>query len=200
MDALEIEAMVDELPEQIVDYLVELQDENETLKKSLELETEVDGDIAIEKAMSALPDEMVALWKADRKRLAEAETSLAKQRDDALHAVYVAKAREFPKIVDDVDAFATVLADVAKGIGSEAVDTITKTLKTASERLESADLFAELGKGAPVVTDTEGRIEQIAKSLKEADPTMDDASARALAWERNPELYAMYVNERRQSA
>lgn len=198
MDPLEIEAMVDELPDPIVDYLVELQDENEALKKSLAAVD--DEETAIEKAMSSLPEEMVNLWKADRERLAEAEAMLAKQRDDALHAVYVAKAREFPKVVDNADTFASVLADIAKGIGSEAVDVITSTLKAANARLESADLFAELGKAAAGATDAESRIEQIAKSLKEADPTMDDASARALAWERNPELYEMYVQERRQSA
>jgi len=198
MDAHEIEQLVDELPDELVDYIADLQAENDELKKRLEVGSNLDGEEdPIAKALDLLPEELAAVIKADRERLEKAEAELAKQREAALRSAYVAKAQNYADVVDDVEKFADTLRTVAEKAGPEIADTVEEVLKAAQARVESANIFGELGSTIAKVGAAEEQAEAIAKSLRESDPNLTEEEARALVWERNPELYERYVAERR---
>lgn len=199
MDAHEIEQLVEELPDELVDYIADLQAENDELKKRLEegSETTEGAEDPIAKALDLLPDELAAVIKADRERLEKAEAELARQREATLRSAYIAKAQNYADVVDDVEKFADALRAVAEKAGPDIADTIEDVMKAAQARIESANIFSELGSTVAKVGKAEEQAEAIAKSLRESDPNLTEEEARALVWERNPELYERYVAERR---
>lgn len=194
---MDIEALVNDLPDEIIDYIGGLQEQTESLQKRLdEIEAETEEDLdPIEKALSEAPAEFVELWKADRTRLEQLEKETERARIAKADATWTDKARAFDGIVK-AEEFGPTLRRVAEYLPEDA-EAITKALTAAAEQHRTADIFKELGTSASGTTDSETQIEAIAKSFQEADPKMGDDEARALAWERNPELYNQYVAERR---
>lgn len=64
------------------------------------------------------------------------------------------------------------------------------------QMVNKSGMFAEIGKGMRGTASTAvGKVEGIAKSLMQADPTMSYHAAMAKAWEQNPDLVSEYDKE-----
>lgn len=197
----ELEALVAQVPDEVLDYIEELETRVEKAEEAAATaepandDTDVDP---IEKALSELPDELADLVKGQKERLEKAEEALEAQRIAKANEEWVAKARAVDGLIDNAEEFGSQLREVAE-INSDLADTLVKVLETANERFSKADLYKELGAGAsPVTGSAEEKVQAIAKSLREADPKLSQEQAETEAWERNPELYDQHVAEQRE--
>lgn len=84
----------------------------------------------------------------------------------------------------------------------EAYDQVIKTLNDAKAAVENSGTFSEIGKSGhagaskgPDANSAEGKIDSIAKSYIEKNPTMSYVDALAKAWEDNPQLVLQYEEE-----
>lgn len=194
---MDIDALVDAMPDEAVAFVADLVEENANLRKRLNDSDDVAGDgDPIAKALTQLPSHVAEVIKADRARLAELETTLQKREEEAADMAYIAKARSFSDVVPSPEEFGPALRRIADALPEEAA-LVEKALETANARLESAAIFKELGSGLPAPTDAEGRIEAIAKSMVDSGAEADIEAARAAAWERNPDLYAEHLANQR---
>lgn len=85
-----------------------------------------------------------------------------------------------------------------KAAGGTAYNDMIAILDQTVETVEKSGVFSEIGKaghGSASVGATETKIDTIAKSYIEKDPTMDYSAAVAKAWENNPELIDDYEKE-----
>lgn len=195
---MDIQELVDKLPEEVVTYVADLETQVETLTKSLE-EAQKPAEPAedpIAKAVAELPEEAKAILKANEDRLAKAEADLETFRVEKATAVWVAKARALDGAIEDPEAFGATLREIAD-LKPELADAVEKALKTASDRVAAGNLFKEVGHTGAVETDIESRISTIAKALREADPKLSPAAATAKAWTDNPDLYDQHTAEMR---
>ncbi len=193
----EYDALVADLPDEVVDLIADLQDTVEKLEKRLAEvtdDTEDDRD-PITKALDALPADVAAVIKADRERTAVLEAELAAEKERQADAEFVAKARRFDGVIADPNVFGPALRKITDSHPEEAA-LIAKTLEAASERLRVTDLFKELGTSAPAPGSTDEQVEAIAKSYMAEDPNISLEEARANVWETRPDLYEAHVAER----
>ena len=91
-----------------------------------------------------------------------------------------------------------------KAAGGTAYDDMIGTLDGAVSAIEASGMFGEIGKsgsfdamrGTTVAkSNSEAKVDTIAKSYMEKDPSMSYNIAVAKAWENHPELMAEYENE-----
>lgn len=196
-EQMSIQEHMDNLPEEVVDYVADLETQVATLTKSLEEaqapEPEVDP---VAKAVSELPEEAKAILKANETRLAKAEADLETFRVEKATATWVAKARALDGAIEDPEAFGATLREIAD-LKPELADAVEKALKTASDRVAAGNLFKEVGHTGGSATDTDSRIAAAAKVLRDADPKLSQAAALAKAWTDNPDLYDQHTAEMR---
>ena len=89
-----------------------------------------------------------------------------------------------------------------KAVSQEAYDQVIKTLNDAKAAVENSGTFSVIGKSGhagaskgPDANSAEGKIDSIAKSYVEKNPTMSYVDALAKAWEDNPQLVLQYEEE-----
>lgn len=91
-----------------------------------------------------------------------------------------------------------------KAAGGTAYDDMIGVLDGAVSAMEASGMFGEIGKsgsfdamrGTTVAkSNSEAKVDTIAKSYMEKDPSMSYDTAVAKAWENHPELMAEYENE-----
>lgn len=94
------------------------------------------------------------------------------------------------------DELAKTLYDMKKS-SPTSYDAYISVLEQSLEMVEKSGLFTEIGKSGrgPVGGNAEAKIEGIAKSYMEKDPSMDYNTAIAKAWENNPDLCDEYDSE-----
>lgn len=193
----EIDALVAELPDEIVDYIGELQDSNETLQKSLteaqaqmsdtEDDEPVDDRDPIEKAFDSLDDEAASIFKEKLDRLDILEEKVTSAEIAAADNVFIAKARAYDGL-GDPNELGPALRRLAETDPEDAA-LIEKAFAAAAEQAATSDLYEELGHEIHKSTDVDAQVEVIAKSYQTTDPSMSIEEARSKAWENNPELY-----------
>lgn len=198
----ELQALVDELPDEIINYIGDLEEQAATAQAEVEkaraaqVEDEGDDD-PIAKALSELPPEVASIVKAQQDRLSEAEKALEASKIAKADETYITKAREFDGVIDKPEDFGPVLRQFAEA-HPEAAETLEGQLRAASQVVTKSALFEEFGHSAPASGTAEGEVLAIAKSYQEANPDLSIEEARAKAWENNPEMYERYVEEQRQ--
>lgn len=197
---MDIDALVDSLPDPVVSLISDLQDEVTTLTKSLEdaeakLTAPAEETDPIAKALTANP-ELAAILKSKDDRLVEVEKALNESRIAKANEAWITKARSFDGVVDDPSAFGPALREIADANPAHA-ELITKTLTAASERIRLSSLFSESGHSAGTgPSSAYEQVTSIAKSMVDSGDFTDIESARAEVWERNPALYVQYQTER----
>lgn len=196
-----IDALVNELPDEVVDLIGDLQDQVEDLTKRLEdaeatpVEVPTTSD-PIAKALASLDPEVASVVKSQADRLAEAEARLAAAEAEKADAAYIAKARAFDGVVASPEEFGPALRRIAETHPNEAAY-IEKALAAASERIRVSKVFDEIGHGISTPGSAFDRATAIAKSKVDAGEALDIESARADVWTENPSLYAEFQQERR---
>ena len=202
MPELDLEALAEALPDEILDYIDELETENASLiaAAAASVAKSAEGvDVDLEKALAALPEASRAILKAQTERLVAAEAALAEEQLAKSNQEWVTKAAAFDGVIDNAAEFGPVLRTL-HGVDPEAADKLVSALSAAATRMEKSALFSEMGHNIHIETDTEKRVDQLAKSLREATPDLTTEEARWQVFEANPELYDAHVVEHRARA
>lgn len=192
----ELAALVEQVPDEVLEYIEELETRVEKAEAALPEPPVTDDVDPIAKALSELPEEIAKAFEDQKTRLAKAEEALEQERIAKADAEWTEKARSIDGLIDDPATFGSDLRQVAE-THPELADSIMSKLQAAGKRFAKSSLFNESGHTAPIAGSAEEKVEQIAKSLVEADPAITKAEAEAQVWEKHPELYDQYVNERR---
>lgn len=185
----DLEALVEQLPDEVLDYIADLESQVQQLTPG--------GDDPIAKALASLDPGVAEIFKAQTARLEAAEAALAEEKIAKANAVWINKARSFDGIVDDPGAFGQVLREI-NDLKPELATAIESVLRAANERVSKGALFAEFGQSSGLASDLGSRVTAITKAYRDADPTMSEEVARAKVWEENPDLYAKHLEEHRQ--
>jgi hypothetical protein len=158
--------------------------------KAAEVNTVVVED-ATEALLKAVPQEvrdMIAKAEADTAAVREA---LTKERDARLDADAVTASKAvFKSLAFDHDIVAPALRRLA-ATDADVAKAVTDVLKAAEGQLESAGIFAELGKTAS--DSGEDSLTKAVNVLKAATPGLTDSEAIAKAVEADPSLYTAYL-------
>ena len=190
----EIDALVAELPDEIVDYVAELQDSVEDLTKRLDaVEVEDDDTDPIEKALDSMDEESAEALRERLARLDTLEETVNENEVQKADAEYIAKARAFDGL-GDPDEIGPALRRLSE-VNAEDAELIEKDLTAAAEQTKTSDLYEELGHAIAKSGDAETQITQIAKAHRDADPALSEEEARSMAWEENPDLYEEHHRE-----
>jgi len=189
----EIDDLVAELPDEIVDYIGDLQDSVETLTKSLDEAKAVDDPEVIDerdpitKALDTLDDEAAAVIVDKLEQLDVLEAKVTKAEEDASDTEFIAKARAYDGL-GDPDEIGPALRRLTESAPEDAA-LFVKAFDAAMEQAATGDLYTELGHEVHKSTDIDEQVAEIAKSYQTANPELSSEEARSMAWENNPELY-----------
>lgn len=149
--------------------------------------------------MAKLAPEIRKQLEAERAESAALKERVAKMEDDQLTREYVAKAAAFPHLPGLVTAdLGLVLKAADRGlpISKELGEKLTKAIASINATIAKSTLLEGKGSSAPTPTDAQGKIEGIAKALRDKDPTLTSAKAYAKALKENPELYRQHEAEK----
>lgn len=107
-------------------------------------------------------------------------------------------AKKYAPLGEDEATLAKTLYDMHNA-SEDSYNAYIGLLDKSLNVVEKSGIFAEIGKSGNAAGDgtTVGRVETIAKSYMESDPTMTPEQAMVKAWESNPELIAEYDREYR---
>lgn len=163
-----------------------LEAEHKELKRSLKKEAESPEEVA----KAALPEEVRKQLDDQAAELQKARDEIQKERDARLDEQAIVKSREvFTHLGFDHGVVAPALRKMAV-IDADLAEAVSVTLKAAEAQLESAGLFAELGKSTSD-EDTVSELDRVVKAVQDAEPTLTKEQAIAKAYETNPELYTI---------
>src|SRR5690606_31435676 len=97
----DIQALVDQVPEPILDYIEELEQRLVAAESAGVAKADDNSDDLIEKALAALDPEVAEVIKSQRDQLAEAQAALEAEKVAKANSEWVAKVRPLDGIVDD---------------------------------------------------------------------------------------------------
>jgi hypothetical protein len=188
-----VKSFVQKLHDQLVAAQAELTKTEPEVTEPEAVEAEVlkSADPAVAELVKSYQDQLTEL-----QRKADQATEIAKrEREARLDREFSEKVeKEFGFVVEDKAELASLLKrlyDSDAGLAGE----VEGILKSANGRIESGEMFAEIGKSTPVVsTDAEGKLETLTKSIQERD-SIDYSTAYIRAMEENPSVYAEYLKE-----
>lgn len=154
--------------------------------------------------LKSAPEAVVKMVEAARAEKAEAvakataaETALRKERDERADAEAVTKAREtFGALAIDVEKLAPALRKLST-IDADLAKSVEHALTVANGQMESANIFAEIGKAKSGTAGTAWeQIEAVAKAKFEGGKASSIETAMAEALAENPALYNEYLSEK----
>ena len=107
-------------------------------------------------------------------------------------------AKKYEVIGEDPEELAESLYEM-KQAGDGIYKSYIANLDKMVNLYEKSSVFGEIGKsfGGNVENNPEARVEQIAKSYMESDPSLNYIDAKAKAWSDHPELALEYQQSRR---
>lgn len=197
LDALEKRAIDAEADSKAKDDIIKSQAEEITKAKAKADEDgkhkEPDGDEDDEAVMKSLPESL-------RKRLEAgkaAEVALAKAKEDAEKAEFIAKAKSLN--VGDADKVGALLMRVAKGATTAAdAEEIEGVLKSAAKIAAQSPLFKSLGATGAADADPEAMLKSKADEIvAKSGGSKTFAAAYDQALSENPDLYNAFIAKRR---
>ena len=123
--------------------------------------------------------------------------ALRKFREDAENRELEAVAGKYEIIGKKKEELVPMLKSL-RAAGGTAYNDMIAVLDATVEAVNKSGVFSEVGKsghGSAHVSDAEGKIEGIAKSYMQKEPSMSYTDALAKAWEDNPDLMDAYDAE-----
>lgn len=149
---------------------------------------------APEEVRKAFEDMQKAVEAANALKTA-AEDALLKERADRADAEAVSKAREdYASLGIDAALVGPALRRLAD-MDSDLAKSVDQALRAANARVESADIFSEIGKGALPHGDAYGQAEAMAKSAVASGSAATFEQALSEVYASNPSLYDQYLAE-----
>ena len=119
-----------------------------------------------------------------RKRLEDAEATIAKMEADNRAKVFLAKAKEFEAIAPAAD-LAPVLETLDR-VAPEQAKALDQALKAATARIDTSALFGERGANGEQIDDPQAKAKALIEAEVEKGATRHDAMAKV--FKDNPEL------------
>lgn len=188
------------LPDEVLNYIGHLEqvalekaddaadgeEEDEDMAKSLELPE------GVQELLAKRDAEIEELRKSanDAQAVAKAERDLRVTRE------WRDKVTKLDSLsFEDTEAVVKSLKELAD-TNPELAEATFKTLSAANGQAESAALFSEIGKAAPAEGSAEAKLEKVVKGIMESEK-VSEPEAWDLAIQRDPSLYADYVQEAR---
>lgn len=190
------------LPDEVLEYIGHL--EKSFPPKADEADDEDDDtdekDEKMEKSLDLPADVMEMLAKRDaeidelRKSASDAQSIAKAERDLRVTREWQTKFDSLSALsFEDKDAVVKSLKDLADTNPALASATFS-ALQAANGQADSAALFAEIGKGAPVEGSAEARLEAVVKNYQ-TEKSLSEPDAWDLALREQPELYSEYLKE-----
>ena len=187
------------------DAAIERAEKAEELAKSTETEPKTEPKTEIDK--SELPAEVRAILEkaetetAEIRKRAEAAEELAKaERDARIEREFITKAAsDFPHLGNASD-LGPRLKRMSETLSKEDYDAHLQELKAANARIETGQLFAELGKSGdptPGSSDTSAELQAKAEEIRKADPNVSEYEAKRRALQADKETQARYLSNAR---
>jgi hypothetical protein len=190
----------DDLPQEVADYLEGLE---ELVADAIDsgFLGDVDGEsddedayepVLVEKAEPELEDilkshpEIALIVKAAEERAEVAEAIAKHERDVRIEREMVEKAASLTFVSDNRDELANLLRSLYE-VAPEEAEVVEKMFRTANSQLRESAIFKEMGSGLPGLSDP---VRSEAEAIRKEDPSLTAEQAEALAFERNPHLYA----------
>jgi hypothetical protein len=126
---------------------------------------------------------------------------LAKERNLRRESEFIQKAEGYKHLVEDPNELGPVLKEIADAVSPESFATLEKALSAAEARVETGDLFKELGAanlpGEESGGDAMAKLEKMAADLVEksgdTEMTVEKAFAHVLVTPKGRELYSAYL-------
>lgn len=152
---------------------------------------------ASEEAQTESANSFDNIYKGLHPAVAEELSALKKFKEEAEDRELEAVAEQYEIIGKKKEELVPVFKSL-RAAGGTAYNDMIAVLDQVVATVEKSGAFSEIGKsgyGSGTVGAAEAKIEAIAKGYMEKDPFLDYASARAKAWENNPELMDEYEVE-----
>jgi hypothetical protein len=115
---------------------------------------------------------------------------LAKERNLRRESEFIQKAEGYKHLVEDPNELGPVLKEIADAVSPESFATLEKALSAAEARVETGDLFKELG--AANLPGEESGGDLVEKS-GDTEMTVEKAFAHVLVTPKGRELYSAYL-------
>jgi hypothetical protein len=179
----ELAEYIDTLEKSVID----LQDE---IGKSDEEET----DTGVESLLKSADPALVEYVQSIEKSAAEAQEVAKAERDARITREFLAKGEDL-SAVGTPEEVASVLKSAAEHMPEDDYEALEGLLKSAHGKIESGDLFAELGKSARGSGSGSESIEKAASALMADDASLTKEQAVDAALAKNPDLYSAYLEE-----
>ncbi len=149
-------------------------------------------------AMLEKADETAAELESTKEKLAKAHEQTGELSEKLRLKEFIEKAdREYGK-VGSTDEIAEILKAASEHFDEETFGKLETLLKAANAKIESGDLFAELGRTALGESAPDSAYAEAVKKADEMVEKSGDLSreqAMGKVWEQNPDLYARYMSE-----
>jgi hypothetical protein len=193
-----------DLAPEVIEYIDALEDEVDSLSKSL-VDEQAKND-SISKADSDDFDELIKsaepavakLLTQQRDTIAKAEKRADEERDARLSKEYISKAEALPMLIDGAagkDDLAGLLRRAADKLTPEDSLALEKMLSTANEQIAKGGLFSEFGKSGEVSTISKS-VEAAAEAIRKGDPKLTIEQATARAYTENPDLFKQAMSDK----
>lgn len=128
-------------------------------------------------------------------KAAEVESALRKERDDRADAEAVVKAREsFGSLGLDAEQVGPALRRLGDA-DPELAKSVDEALRAANAKVESADIFTEIGKSGRALGSAYEQAEAMAKAAVADGRATTFAQALTDVFASNPEMYQQYSSE-----
>lgn len=205
-----------ELPEEVLDYIQELEEQLAELTGE-----QVEGDQPMPQEEEAMfgknytdedevaflselakslhdEDQRESIAKAEQlvrkanERAEAAETIAKAERDHRQTQEFIAKARSFTNLPVSAQEFGPVLKRLHETMDEADVAVIEKALSTANESV--SNYFGEIGKRGDNALLSD-RLESVAKSMTDNDSSLTIEQARSRALEQDPSLYDEFLQD-----
>lgn len=199
-----MEKTVEEQLQEAQEALAKAEARIEELEKSAPEDAEEEAkEETPEDLLKSAPESVIKMVEDLRKAKEEAEAkaeeanaTLQKQREDALDAEAIEKARAWSHLNLDAEVVGKSLRRLSD-VDAELAKSIEDTLSSVNAQAESADIFAEIGKSVNVTNeDAYGRMTAMAKSLVDSGKANSIEAGIASVAVSNPELYSQYLAEK----
>jgi hypothetical protein len=126
---------------------------------------------------------------------------LAKERNLRRESEFIQKAEGYKHLVEDPNELGPVLKEIADAVSPESFATLEKALSAAEARVETGDLFKELGasnlpggdSGGDAMSKLEKMAEELVEKSADTDMTVEKAFATVLTTPKGRELYSAYL-------
>ena len=162
-------------------------------KKLSDKVTELEGKLN-PPAPAPLPADVQKRIDETEKRAKDLEEQVQKMQDQRENETFIAKAKGLGLPADD---FGPMLRKISKALTAEELASLETMIKGLQAQAKEAGLYKEIGRGgAGAATETEGKVNELVKEIRKANPTWSAERAEGEVMKQHPQLRRALEDER----